>query len=593
MTSSAAVRRPTRSPVLAVIVVVLVLIGAWIAFAGDSDASKTISTYRVTQGPLQISVVESGTIKPVEQIVISNQVQGQTTILSLVAEGTQVKQGDLLVELDASKLNDDKIEQEIRAQNAYAAFIRARENLEVTRSQVESDVSTAALAHRFAKEDLAKYTDGEYPNQLKEAESRIALSREELERANEKTTWSEKLSKERYISQSELQADMLAAKRAILEVDLAESALALLRDFTYQRRLAELTSDVTQTEMAWDRAKRKANADIVQAEADLKAKESENNRQQDKLAKFVTEIAKTRIIAPRDGLVVYATSAQGGWRGNSDPLQEGQQVRERQELIYLPTADGMKATINIHESQLGLVRKDLPARIDIDALPGQPWTGTVTQIAPLPDATQMWMNPDLKVYPTQVTLTEIDAGMRTGMSCRVEILVEHHDNAVQIPVQAVVRHGTQAVAWVHTAKGDEVRRITIGLDNGSMVHVIDGLKADEEVLLAPPLDPPPGFTSESFAPDIAAGVGTAPVTTPGPRTLAPTAKPNAAAPSATTEAQPPTPVAAPAGGDAPRGPADPAAREAMKKRMESMTPEEREKMREQWRQKQQAAGAAQ
>ena len=58
-----------------------------------------------------------------------------------------------------------------------------------------------------------------------------------------------------------------------------------------------------------------------------------------KLAKIETQLSMTKIIAPRDGLVVYATSVQGGGRHRmSEPLQEGQAVRERQELIYLPSA---------------------------------------------------------------------------------------------------------------------------------------------------------------------------------------------------------------------------------------------------------------
>ena len=170
-------------------------------------------------------------------------------------------------------------------------------------------------------------------------------------------------------------------------------------DYTHKRTTDQLESNVNQSEMALERAKRKAKADVVMAEANLRAKESEYSRQQDKLDKLEEQIKKTKIYAPSDGLVIYATSAGSKHRwGNQEPLDEGQTVRERQELIHLPTTASVKAEINIHESSLQKVKIGDLARVTMDALPGQAFTGQVATIAPLPDPTSMFMNPDLKVY---------------------------------------------------------------------------------------------------------------------------------------------------------------------------------------------------
>src|SRR5690606_12904822 len=143
---------------------------------------------------------------------------------------------------------------------------------------------------------------------------------------------------ENYLSQSELQADELSLKKAGLDVELARNNLSLLTNFTYIRRIAELESRIKQTEMAEERVRRKADADVVQAESALRARESEFRQQTERLNKLNEQIAKARILAPRDGLVIYATSAGGGWRRETVPLGEGQEVVERQELIHLPTA---------------------------------------------------------------------------------------------------------------------------------------------------------------------------------------------------------------------------------------------------------------
>lgn len=481
----------TRFSVLTA-VAVLLLIGI-LAVAFNHSGSKNEPTadmpsFAVKRGPLRISVTEGGTIQAREQIIIKSEVEGRTTILFLVEEGTEVKQGDLLVELDSSKLLDDRIDQQIRVQNAEAAFIRAREDLAVAENQAQSDIDKAELTLEFAKQDLRKYLEGEYQNERKEAESRITLAKEELQTTEEKLRWSQRLFEKEYISRTELQIDELSVNKRKLDLELAESNLRLLEDFTYPRKLAELESDVKQAEMALERTRRKAKADVVQAEADLRAKDSEYERQKDKLAKIEEQIEKTKIYAPSDGLVIYATSAQPRfWRSNQEPLDEGREVREREELIYLPTALAVKAEVKVHEASLEKVSVGLPVRVTVDALPGRVFTGSVSKIAPLPDAQMVWMNPDLKVYNTEIYLDGEGDYLRTGMSCRAEIIIAEYSDATYIPVQAVLRVGGEPTVYVWGGESFEPRAVEVGLDNNRMVRIVGGLEAGEKVLLTPPL----------------------------------------------------------------------------------------------------------
>ncbi len=446
------------------------------------------ATFTVKKGPLRINIVESGTISPLEQVVIKNEVEGKTSIIFLIPEGTRVQRGELLVELDASKLLDDKIEQQIRVKNAEAAFVGAREDLEVVKNQAQSDVDKARLAYDFAQEDLKKYIEGEYPNQLKGAQSSITLANEELTRANDKLAWSKKLFNEKYLSQTELQADELAVKKKLLDLELAKDNLALLKNFTYQRNLAQLESDVNQAKMALDRTSRKARADVVQAEANLEAKRAEFERQKDKLRKIEIQIEKTKIYAPAEGLVVYATSASGGGRRRRvEPLEEGQDVRERQDLIYLPTTSAAMVETLIHESNLDKVHIGLPVKVTVDALPGETFWGTVAKIAPLPDAQSAFLNPDLKVYKTEIHLDKKSDALRSGMSCKSEIIIEQYEEATYIPVQAVLRIGGKPTVYLVKEKGLEPRTVETGLDNNRMVRIISGLETGEVVSLTPPL----------------------------------------------------------------------------------------------------------
>jgi len=483
-----------KSSLLRITIVVILAVACGIAvlwfgkFKPGNEAASDLATFTAKRGPLTISVTESGTIKARDQVILKSEVEGRTSIITLIPEGTRVKKGQLLVELDVSNLLDNKIDQEIRVQNAEAANISAKENFAVVQNQAKSDTDKAELTLEFAKLDLKKYLDGEYPNKLMEAKGEITRTEEVLARAQERLKWSNTLFAEKYISQTELKADELAEIKGELDLELAQSNLELLKDFTYKRDLAQLKSDVHQAEMAMERTTRKARADVIQAEAELKAREAEYRRQEDKLAKIEDQIGKAKIYAPADGLAIYATSARrGGWRGSREPLDEGQDVHERQELIYLPTAASSKAEVNIHESSLEKVRLGLPAVITVEAIPGKKFSGTVATIAPLPDAQSMWMNPDLKVYNTDVYLDTNDSSLRTGMSCQAEIIIEQYDDVVYIPIQAVLRVGRESTVYVANGKQLEPRGVEIGLDNNRMIRIISGLAEGEVVSLTPPL----------------------------------------------------------------------------------------------------------
>ena len=449
----------------------------------QSDASL----FTVEKGPLLISVTESGTIKPQEQVILKSEIEGRTTILWLIPEATRVKEGDLLVELDATTLKDQLIKQEITVQKADASFVKAREDLAVGINQAQSDNEKAQLTLEFAIQDLDKYINGEYPNLLKEAQTKITINKEEEERAFDKYEWSQKLAKDKYISQLELKSDKLAWEKAKLGTELAESDLELLKNYTYKRMIAQLESDVKQSGMALERTKRKASADVVQFEAQLKASESVLQREKSLLEKTEQQISKAKIFAPSDGMVVYATSTKASWHRNQEPLDVGQDVHEYEELIHLPIAESVKSEISIHESNLNKVSVGMPAIITVDALQGKKFQGKVTKIAILPNAQLVFINPDLKVYTTDVNIEGDTKDLRTGTSCKTEVIVAEYEDVMYIPVQAVVKIGDQSTVYVMENGKTKPRPVEIGLDNNRMVHIISGLRPGQQVLLTPPL----------------------------------------------------------------------------------------------------------
>ncbi|MBP7276288.1 MAG: efflux transporter periplasmic adaptor subunit [Kiritimatiellae bacterium] len=458
------------------------------------------AVFTAVRGPLTISVTQNGSIQSRDRVVVRNEVEGRSTIIWIAEEGKTVNPGDLLVELDASRFEQTRIEQTVRVENAQAVMIQARENLDIVKNQSVSDVEDAELALKFAKLELEKFEQGESRQQLSQADADISIAREELQRAQEKAEWSSRLAEQGYLTRLELEADQLSLRRREIDLKLAEGKREMLTAYTFTMTRERLSSDIRKAERNLVRIQKKAQSDVIRAEADLRGRESEYERQNQRLDRILDMIAKCRITAPAAGMVIFATT-MAGRRWDREPLGSGVEVVERQELIHLPAKSEMMAVIQIPESSLPKLRTGLPARIRVDAMPGRGFVGSLERIAILPNSAQQWLNPDLKVYDGDVFFSDGDAEMRPGMSCEVEIMVDHYEDAVYVPLQCVIRMENEPTVFIRGADGGiSPRRVRTGLDNNRMVRIIEGLTGGEEVLLAPPLPQSSAPESRDAAP---------------------------------------------------------------------------------------------
>jgi membrane fusion protein, heavy metal efflux system len=80
-----------------------------------------------------------------------------------------------------------------------------------------------------------------------------------------------------------------------------------------------------------------------------------------------------------------------------------------------------------------------------------------------------------------------DAGLlKPEMFASVKILTGKGDNAVAVPRDAIIYEGEAARVWVvrdkDSDKAIELRRIKVGLTNGSLVEVLKGLAPGDHVV---------------------------------------------------------------------------------------------------------------
>lgn len=431
-------------------------------------------------------MTEKGTLDSMKNAVLTSKVEGSTTIIFIVPEGSNVEAGDLVCELDASVLSDKETQQQILVVKAGAQMEQANEELEIQKTQNDSDRAAAQLKLDLVKLDLEKFEKGDYLQQVAELQAAVVTAEETLIRTQESCNFIRQLTQKGYKNQNDLESEELVLKRNRFDLDSAKKKLDVLEVFTLKRTLAELEANTKEYDREIDRTKRKGEAALAQKKAEVESCKLTLDVERKKHERLKEQIKACKIYATQDGQVVYANTRDG--RATDQVLIEvGATVRERQAIINLPDLDLMKVNARIHESRISLVRTGLPATIKVDAYPDEHFKGEIDSVASVPSSTGGFSR-DIKEYEAVVKIldsAEKVNRLRPGLTASVEVLVERRDNVLQVPVQAVVTIGAKQFAFVVEDKSVERKDVTIGQSNDRMIEIMSGLDAGDKIVMNP------------------------------------------------------------------------------------------------------------
>ncbi|MGO9598631.1 MAG: efflux RND transporter periplasmic adaptor subunit [Isosphaeraceae bacterium] len=407
-----------------------------------------IVPFVVKNGALPITVTDKGSLESSKNQDVLCLVEGSTTIISIVTEGTPVKKGDLVCELDSASLKDQLTNQQIATQSAEASYQNAK------------------LTREVAEIAVREYEEGLYKQDLATSLGEITLAKADLSRADDRLNWAIRMYEKGYVSKASKVSEELNYQKANFALEQAESKLNVLENYTKAKTIKELRSDVEK------------------AKSDELAKEQTFQLEKTKEAKLVKQIENCKLFAPGDGIVVYANDPMKSFGNNQPQIEEGATVRERQKIFSLPDIGRMQVNTKVHESKIDKIERGMRAKIRVDAFSEKELSGTVTDVAPLPDPTSFFSS-DIKVYTTKVRIDNPLPGLRPGMNAEVTILVSRKDNVLSVPMEAVLEYGGKDHLAVRTPTGYERREVELGENNDKFVEVTKGLTAGSIVALNP------------------------------------------------------------------------------------------------------------
>jgi len=325
--------------------------------------------------------------------------------------------------------------------------------------------------------------DGEAKQKLRKFEDDLQVAMKEEGQAKANLEGTRRLFDKGFVTKIDLEKDEIANENNRLKVQTAVTARDLFLKYEFPKTAEETLSKYAEAVRELVRARKAAISKLAQAEAKLKSAQGQYNIQARQRKEFYEQLDKCTISAKRPGLVVYGGGGDEDYYGGEERIREGATVRERQSIITIPDMTKMSVRVKIHESYIKKVKKSQRARITVDAFPDTVLEGEVSKVGVLPDSQNRWMNPDMKVYLTTITINGTNDWLKPGMSAKVEILANCLSNVVYVPVQSVAPSEGKQVCYVANGHKPECRTVEIGEFNDEFIEIKNGLKEGERVLL--------------------------------------------------------------------------------------------------------------
>ncbi len=473
----------------AVVVVTGVTIYAVVDTGGPAPGNGALSAdlAKATITTFDITTTATGDLQAKNQIEVRSELDTDSTIVELVPEGTMVKAGDLLVRLNGDPIETQINDESLRVESARADQIAADNSLEIQKSQNDSRLRQATLKLELAKLALEQWTMGEVVQRRQDLALALDNTEKELARLEEKFKRSQDLFDAGFLSKDELQRDEIALRKARADREKAILDEQTYSEYVYRKDEKSKISDVEEAIAELERVKQQNEIELASKEADKVNRRRQFQLREEKLKKLQTQLLACTMLAPSDGLVVYATSAGRNW-GDDSPFQVGRRVMPREILIVLPDTSVMVAVVKVHESLAGRLRPGQPSNVKIDMLGGRVFTGKVESIGVMAETGDRWRDPNRREYSVRITLDNAPGvqDLRPSMRCEAAITLGSVATTLAVPLQAVFSEGQ--LRYVYVPGGNRFDRVPVrvGQRSDTYAEIKAGLSEGQRVLLRKP-----------------------------------------------------------------------------------------------------------
>ena len=199
------------------------------------------------------------------------------------------------------------------------------------------------------------------------------------------------------------------------------------------------------------------------AVAQLDLARAQTTQSKARLDELRINLANTVITSPVNGFVA---------KRNVDP---GAFVSQQSPVADVVDITRVRLVANVVEKDLKELESGNDARVQVDAFPGETFSGRIARVSPV-------LDPATRTAPIEIEIPNPTFRLKPGMYARVGITTQTKKNALVLPSSAVVDLGGRRGVFQLQNDTAVFRTVQVGTEQGMLVEILGGLAEGDEVI---------------------------------------------------------------------------------------------------------------
>ena len=201
--------------------------------------------------------------------------------------------------------------------------------------------------------------------------------------------------------------------------------------------------------------------DAAQAQLDLARAQSAQSKA--RLEELRITLANTVITSPLNGVVAKRAVDPGAFVSQNVPV------------VDVVDIGRVRLVANIVEKDLKSLHAGNATQVEVDAYPGETFTGRIARVSPV-------LDPTTRTAPIEIEIPNPNYRLKPGMYARVNITTGTRKDALVVPSNAVVDLGGRRGVFQPQNDTAVFRVIQVGLEQPDVVEIVGGLSENDTVI---------------------------------------------------------------------------------------------------------------
>lgn len=216
----------------------------------------------------------------------------------------------------------------------------------------------------------------------------------------------------------------------------------------------------------------------AQARTKMQIIGSDLSKARNKVEEFMALMGQLDIMAPEDGMVIYAKD----WDGRKRVVGASVSIWDPT-VATLPDLTVMEVVTYVNEVDIKKIKEGLTVDIGLDSDPDKKLQGKVKSVASIGEQKP---NSDAKVFEVVMDVLTTDTTLKPAMTTSCKIYCASYDDVVSIPIESVFGEGSVKYAYVKRNGKIVKQLLVLGISNETHIVVEKGIEANETILLNEP-----------------------------------------------------------------------------------------------------------